>query len=235
MIAQKSRTDPFVGRNAVARVRNRVLEWANKLAATVRKDKMTANETKCLATVASVGHMGNVSYYESVGRGANLILNLPPDRRGIIHENDVASLRGMRRILDRTFAKNFARDAKLVASNVRGADKAFAPAKLVDGKNTTYWSTDDGVTTPELTLEWKIPVTFDVFKITENIQLGQRVEMFALDQWKDGAWQEFVKATSIGAERLLRFEPITTNKLRVRITQSPACPALGEIGVFKQP
>jgi alpha-L-fucosidase len=174
-------------------------------------------------------------YYESVGRGANLILNLPPDRRGVIHENDMASLRGMRRILDRTFVKNMARDAKLSASNVRGADKAFAPAKLLDGKNTTYWSTDDGVTTPELTLEWKKPVAFDVFKITENIQLGQRVEQFALDQWKDGAWQEIAKATSIGAERLLRFEPVTTNKLRVRITQSPVCPALAEIGVFKQP
>jgi alpha-L-fucosidase len=174
-------------------------------------------------------------YFESIGRGANLILNLPPDRRGIIHENDVKSLRGMRRFLDKTFAKDLARGAKLTASNVRGGDKAFAPAKLTDGKPVTYWSTDDNVTTPEVTLEWSKPVTFDVAKIAEEIQLGQRVEEFALDQWKDGAWVEFAKATSIGPQRLLRFEPVTTAKLRLRITKSPVCPAITEFALFKQP
>ena len=29
-------------------------------------------------------------YFNSVGHGASLLLNLPPDRRGLIHENDVA-------------------------------------------------------------------------------------------------------------------------------------------------
>lgn len=174
-------------------------------------------------------------YFESVGRGANLILNLPPDRRGIIHENDVRSLREMRRVLDKTFAKDLVRNAKLTASNVRGGDKAFGPAKLTDGKSATYWSTDDNVTTPELTLEWNKPVTFDVVKITEEIRLGQRVEEFVLDQWKDGAWQEFARATSIGPQRLLRFAPVTTAKLRLRITKSPVCPAISELGLFKQP
>lgn len=174
-------------------------------------------------------------YFESVGRGANLILNLPPDRRGIIHENDVKSLRGMRRFLDKTFAKDLARGAKLVASNVRGGDKTFGPEKTVDGKPATYWSTDDNVMSPELTLEWKKPVTFDVAKVAEEIRLGQRVEEFALDQWKDGAWVEFAKATSIGPQRLLRFEPVTTAKLRLRITKSPVCPAITEFGLFKQP
>ena len=32
-------------------------------------------------------------YFESVGRGCNLILNVPPDRRGRIHENDARALR----------------------------------------------------------------------------------------------------------------------------------------------
>jgi alpha-L-fucosidase len=91
------------------------------------------------------------------------------------------------------------------------------------------------VTTPEVTLEWSKPVTFDVAKIAEEIQLGQRVEEFALDQWKDGAWVEFAKATSIGPQRLLRFEPVTTAKLRLRITKSPVCPAITEFALFKQP
>ena len=42
-------------------------------------------------------------YYSSVGRGANLLLNIPPDRRGLIPEVDAARLREFRRVLDATF------------------------------------------------------------------------------------------------------------------------------------
>ncbi|MCX6286397.1 MAG: alpha-L-fucosidase [Bacteroidetes bacterium] len=34
-------------------------------------------------------------YFSSVGRNSVLLLNLPPDKRGLIHENDIKSLRGM--------------------------------------------------------------------------------------------------------------------------------------------
>ena len=80
-------------------------------------------------------------YYQSVGRGACLNLNLPPDRRGQIHENDVRSLREFRRILDETFARNLAGQAKLSADNVRGNDKRFAAENLIDGDRNTYWAT----------------------------------------------------------------------------------------------
>lgn len=51
-------------------------------------------------------------YYRSVGRGANLLLNVPPDRRGLLHENDVASLRGFGAMVRNTFAKNLASGPK---------------------------------------------------------------------------------------------------------------------------
>ncbi|RPI22102.1 MAG: hypothetical protein EHM61_23115 [Acidobacteria bacterium] len=175
-------------------------------------------------------------YYKSIGRGANLILNLPPDRRGQIHEKDVAALQGMRRILDSTFRRNLALDGRVSASNIRGRDKKYGPARLLDGDPTTYWSTDDAVTTPELVLEWKRAATFDVVKVSENLRLGQRIEEIAIDAWENGSWREVAKATSIGAQRSVRFEPaVTTTKLRLRVTKSPVCPALAELGVFKQP
>jgi len=174
-------------------------------------------------------------YYKSVGRGACLNLNLPPDRRGQINENDVRSLREFRRILDATFASNLARDAHLTASNVRGGTKAFAPKNLLDGNRDSYWATDDSVTTPQLTLEFKKPITFNVVSLREHLPLGQRVEAFALDQWKDGQWVEFAKGTSIGNHRLLRGDYVTTDKVRLRITQAPVCPALSEFGLFAEP
>jgi alpha-L-fucosidase len=71
--------------------------------------------------------------------------------------------------------------------------------------------------------------------LREYLPLGQRIEAFALDQWKDGQWVEFAKATSIGNRRLVRTAPVTTAKVRLRITQAPVCPALSELGLYAEP
>jgi alpha-L-fucosidase len=174
-------------------------------------------------------------YYKSVGRGACLNLNLPPDRRGRINDNDVRSLREFHRILQATFSHNLARSARLKPSNVRGNSKQFAAENLLQPHSGKYWVTDDDVTTPDLVLEFHRPVTFNVVSLREYLPLGQRVEAFALDQWKDGAWVEFAKGTSIGNHRLLRGAYVTSDKIRLRITQAPVCPALSELGLFAEP
>ena len=174
-------------------------------------------------------------YYKSVGRGACLNLNIPPDRRGQIHENDRQSLREFRRILGATFATNLAQGAQLLASNIRGGAREFGPENALGGNAGAYWSTDDAVTTPELVLDLRRPVTFNVVSLGEYLPLGQRIEAFALDQWKDGQWVEFAKGSSIGHRRLIRGGFITTDKVRLRITQSPVCPALASFGLFAEP
>jgi alpha-L-fucosidase len=174
-------------------------------------------------------------YYKSVGRGACLNLNLPPDRRGRIHEDDIRSLTEFRRILDATFSHDLTKRATLTASNTRGGSKQFAPKNLLDHKRNTYWATDDNVTAPELVLAFGKPVTFNVVSLREYLPLGQRVEGFALDQFKDGQWVEFAKGTSIGNLRLVRGDYLTTEKVRLRITQSPVCPALAEFGLYAEP
>ncbi len=174
-------------------------------------------------------------YYKSVGRGACLNLNSPPDRRGRIHENDVRALREFRRILQATFATNLARGAQLVPSNVRGGAKNYRADNLLDGRPATFWTTDDAVTTPELVLRLRQPTTFNVVSLREYLPLGQRIEAFAVDQWQDGKWVEFAKGTSIGNHRLLRVQPVTTDRVRLRITQAPVCPALSEFGLFAEP
>jgi len=174
-------------------------------------------------------------YYKSVGRGACLNLNLPPDRRGRIHDNDIQSLREFRRILDETFAHDFAREARASASNVRGGDKTFAAERALAGKRETYWGTDDGVTNAELVLEFPRPTTFNVVSLREYLPLGQRIEAFALEQWQGGQWKEFARGTSIGNRRLVRGTYVTTDKVRLRITQAAVCPALSEFGLYAEP
>jgi alpha-L-fucosidase len=176
-------------------------------------------------------------YYASVGRGASFLLNLPPDRRGRIHENDVGSLRELRRILDATFARDLAAGARAGASNVRGngRDRRFVPANVLDGKRDTYWTTDDAVTAPSLTLDLGREATFNVVRLREYLPLGQRIEAVALDQWKSGGWAEFANTTSIGSCRLVRGPRITTSRVRLRVTQAPVCPAISEVGLFAEP
>jgi len=173
-------------------------------------------------------------YYKSAGYGASFLLNLPPDRRGRITDADVNSLREFRRQIDATFSKNLATGAKISASNVRGNDRHYTAKNVLTGKGVKYWSTDDNVTTPELILDLGRPKTFNVVSLREFLPLGQRVESFALDQWKDGQWVQFAAGTSIGSRRLIRGDFITTSKVRLRITQSPVCPAISEIGLFAE-
>src|SRR5687768_3645189 len=92
-------------------------------------------------------------YLTSVGRGSTLLLNVPPDRRGVFHENDVKALEGFRAILDREFKINLAKGAMITADTYRGKDNAYNAAKLNDDKKETYWATDDKVTTGSLEVD----------------------------------------------------------------------------------
>lgn len=173
-------------------------------------------------------------YFQSVGRGANLLLNLPPDRRGILHETDVASLAAWGRLREATFATDLAANAEATAANSRGDDPAFAAGNAVDSRRDSYWCTDDSVTEATLELRLPQPATFDVVRIREHLPLGQRIDAVEFDVWKDGQWQTVGQATSIGAQRLIRIPAQTTDRVRLRVTQAAACPAIAELGLFKQ-
>lgn len=175
-------------------------------------------------------------YLNSVGHSATLILNVPPDRRGILYENDVESLRQFGEHLRATFATNLADGAKPYASNIRGGDtREYDTQKLLDDDRWSAWVTDDSVTTPEVTFELSGQKTFNLIRLREDIRLGLRIQGVAVDVWQDGAWKEIAKAESIGACHLWRVPKTTTGKVRIRVTKSPVCPALSDFGLFLEP
>jgi alpha-L-fucosidase len=176
-------------------------------------------------------------YYKSVGRGANLDLGLSPNRQGFLDPEDVASLEKFGQIIKQTFAKNLALGATLIASNTRANNrKSWGPEQLLDNSRYTYWTTDDQIKKPQLTLNLAGQKTFNVIRLRENIKLGQRIRAFAVEAFMNGNWKEIASATSIGANRLIRLpQNITTNKVRLSITQSPVCIALSDFGLYKEP
>lgn len=173
-------------------------------------------------------------YYQSVGRGASFLLNVPPDRRGRIHEADAQSLREWGAKLRATFTQNLALNARVSASDIRGRDAKYGPQNLLDKDRETYWATNDSVTQADVVLEWSHPVHFDLVRVREPIRLGQRIDEFLVEVWQNGDWSRWAQGTSIGSCRMVRSHSVETMRVRLRITKCAACPALSEFALFRQ-
>lgn len=171
-------------------------------------------------------------YLTSVGRGSTLLLNVPPDKRGLFHEQDVKALRGFRTLLDHEFKTNFALNSRVEASSYRGNSKKYSPENLTDGNKETYWTTDDSVTTASLVMHLEKPQSVKYILLKEYIQLGQRIKTFHIEIEKEGVWKKVAEATTIGYKRILKIEPVLTNKIRISITSAKACPIISDVEIY---
>lgn len=174
-------------------------------------------------------------YYKSVGQNSTLLLNLPVDRRGLVHENDERQLKKLTAQLSEDFANNLARHAKTSASNVRGNAAKYKSENAVDGDKNTYWTTDDTVTKASITLDFGKPTLFNRFLVQEYIPLGQRVISFNLEAEVEGQWIAVDTQTTIGYKRILRLENIKATKIRMNIDDAKAAPLISNIEVYNAP
>jgi len=171
-------------------------------------------------------------YLASVGRGANLILNIPPDRRGLLHENDVNALIGWRKMIDDAFKTNLASKAVIKADSYRGNSKLYAPSNVNDGNKETYWATNDGTRTGNLFIDLGAQKTLKYITIQEYIKLGQRVQEFVISVWKNNKWEVVFKGTTIGYKRIVKIEPTETDQVKISITASKASPLISNVGIY---
>ena len=171
-------------------------------------------------------------YLSSVGRGANLILNIPPDRRGLINEIDVASLQGWKKLIDERFKTNLAIDKAATASSVRGESPLYEANLVTDGNKETYWATNDQENTGALEIDLGEKKLISYVLVQEYIKLGQRVKSFSVEVEKDGNWQEVAKGTTIGYKRILRTNLVEAQKVRILISDSKACPVISNVEVY---
>lgn len=174
-------------------------------------------------------------YCQSVGRNGVLLLNFPPDRRGLIHETDAARAAGLHAWVEKTFRTNLLKGAKIEAEHPRG--KGFEPANLVDSKDA-YYASADGFNEDTLTFKLGQAKTFDCLMIREAIELGHRTTKWSVETSNDGqSWAPIPEATdkqSIGYKWIIRFAPVKASWVRLRVS-GLASAALREFGVYKQP
>ena len=175
-------------------------------------------------------------YYRSVGHNATLLLNFPVDRNGLIHPTDSLNAVSFHQRVQKELADNLLSSAKVSASDERGGQ--FKVRAVTDGKYDTYWATNDGVTTADLTFTFSQPTKMNRVMIQEYIPLGQRVKSFVVEYKKGDQWLSVKcneETTTVGYKRLLRFEMIETEELRIRFMDARACLCINEVGAYYAP
>jgi alpha-L-fucosidase len=147
-------------------------------------------------------------YFSSVGRNSVLLLNIPPNRKGLISDADIRSLRGWRRRMDSTF----------------GVDLAAGTLRRDSGMTTEIDFRGEG---------GDYVASFDVLMLQEDIRVGQRVERWVFEAEDHGEWVQVTSGTTIGYKRLLRFPVVKAHRVRLRILSSRLDPFVTKIGLYK--
>ena len=167
-------------------------------------------------------------YFSSVGYNSVLLLNIPPDRRGLLNKNDVNAIKGLRTLLDKMYALNFASNAKITSNGVN--EKA-----ILDQQMTTFWTTKGEKEKGSIEIVLPKPQTIDVLCLQENITVGQRIEKFRLEYKVEDNWHVAAIGTTVGYKRLVRFPSVNAKEFRLVIEESRLNPTISELGLYKSP
>ncbi|ADV42493.1 alpha-L-fucosidase [Bacteroides helcogenes] len=154
--------------------------------------------------VKSLPHLADI-YFKSVGYNSVLLLNIPPDTRGLIHENDVKRIKELSDYLKSTFARNYVRKGNAAWQGASGA------ARLYDVRKAALVNT---------------------FMIQEDISKGQRVESFLVEAFNDGAWHHLAEGTTVGYKRLVRFSDSRPERIRVTVRSARGVANISAVGLF---
>lgn len=168
-------------------------------------------------------------YYASVGRNGVLLLNIPPDQRGLFADTDVKRLKEFGDALRTIFARDLALNAKASATSNAPAHPADC---ATDGNIETFWMPAEDDPQPVLTLTFDEKITFDHIVLQENISSGQRVEVFQVDAWINKTWQKIAEGTTIGYKRILHIPTTSSSRIRILINRSRSCTMIAACSLY---
>ena len=170
-------------------------------------------------------------YYTSVGRNAVLLLNVPPDRRGLIDPEDSLRLVEFRTALDSIFSHNMADGARFeTSSDYNHLYRAQNLALAFDG----FWAAGKADPEPVINVELPEGRTFNRIVLQEAIAYGQRVENFEIEYLApDGSWKALTSGSTIGHKRILQIPMVTTSGLRITFHRSLAPPVIKSVALYR--
>jgi alpha-L-fucosidase len=174
------------------------------------------------ATLKSVDELMNV-YNSTVGRGAQLMLGLAPDRTGRIPAADAARLAEFGAKVRAVYGNNLALNHERVDANSERA---------LDGDVNTFWSPQMDGSLPTLTVMFARPQTFDRVMTMERLNDGQHIEEYSVEVLVGDEWREMVRANAIGHKKIDIFGSVTAKGVRLKLLQTAGQSGIREFAVF---
>ena len=150
-------------------------------------------------------------YLKSVGRGANLLLNVPPDTRGLIHETDSASLAGFKKLRDTAFADNILRTAN---TYWEFGEMDFFPDTLTirtfEKEPGNY-----GINVQNFVVQLPQAAPINCIILREAVHLGQTIQNFRIVLYNEKNIVKEIRGTTVGRKRILTFPTKTITSFKV--------------------
>jgi alpha-L-fucosidase len=163
------------------------------------------------------------TYDQTVGRGAQLMLGIAPDRRGLLAESDVARLDEFGKAIHSRYANNLA---------IQHAPTSTGVTAALDGDPDTFWSAPEGSHHSTLEVSFSKPVTFNRALSMEWLNDGQRVQKYSIDVWTGTEWKSVAMAQAIGHKKIDVFPAVTASRVRLNILSSSDAAMIRELQLF---
>jgi len=168
-------------------------------------------------------------YLKSVGRGASLLLNVPPDRRGLLNEHDSVALMGFKKLRDEAFANNLVKNAK-VEYNDNNTIKTTSLLNDGNDKNFIAFNKSDN---EGIKISFKQKTDLNCIVLQEPIQMGQRVKLFKIIFRNNNEVVKEYNGTTVGRKRIIIFPGVSCDSFTVIINDAKATPLISEVGAYK--
>ena len=156
-------------------------------------------------------------YVASVGRNSNLLLNIPVDRRGLVHENDSASMMGFAAIRKLGLQNLLAKSVRIEASSFEVGHEAQRINHPIKG---SFWAAKKEDKEAVLSLNLEKPLLMNAVLLQEPIDLGQRIKKFHIDIVNETGQFESLKLQTIGNKRIIPFKQRKVKSLKITFDES---------------
>lgn len=169
-------------------------------------------------------------WYQSVGRGAMMLLNFPPNRDGKLPQKDTENAIKAHQLVEKMLAANLAADGTAACLQQRSVEYE-AQNILTDWDEACFAAKDDAKKV-EITVTLPEARRFNTFLIGEYIPLGVRVTGYRVSANTKEGWKVLAEKQSIGYLWAEYFEEVTANEVKIELDAFLAPPVLRCFGLY---
>jgi alpha-L-fucosidase len=171
----------------------------------------------------------------------NFILNVAPNRDGLIDDNALASLKKLGELWKNTGpeAPLPTLDAPIISHNLakhQPSNSSWSDDdNIMDFANdddfTTSWISNTTVDKPWYEIDFEKETAFNTITIAEE---KPNISKYVLEYYHDGAWKPVFDGENTKKVKVNRFGRVTGTKVRMRILKSDHQASIAEFGIYNE-